>query len=51
MFKRNQQGVDAHYNNWVKVQRWANQNTTIDSLFIVPIYLESFRMYSERSIV
>lgn len=35
-------------NDWVDVCKWAKDNTTEDSCFISPIYLDRFRNYSQR---
>ena len=51
MYKRNQLRTDIEYKKWVDIQLWAKNNTPNDSLFIVPPYLESFRLYSERPIL
>jgi len=42
---------DAYENDWKAAQMWANKHTTIHTMFIVPIYLEGFRVFSERAIV
>jgi len=41
---------NSQESNWVSVQRWAKQNTPIDAAFIVPPYLEGFRVESERAL-
>ena len=35
--------------SWIRLQKWANENTDKDSLFIVPRELAGFRIYSMRS--
>jgi hypothetical protein len=35
---------------WLQAQRWARQHTVADAAFIVPPYLEGFRVESERSV-
>ncbi|MBU2529461.1 MAG: hypothetical protein KKD35_00325 [Elusimicrobia bacterium] len=37
--------------DWKAVQIWANENTQINSTFVTPVYLEGFRIYSQRGIV
>lgn len=51
MYMKNQKPSNDYYKSWVEVQKWANKNTAKDSMFIVPVYLSSFRLYSERPIV
>jgi hypothetical protein len=36
--------------NWLNTQIWAKQNTRIGDVFIVPPYMEGFRIESERTI-
>lgn len=35
--------------DWIKVCRWARDNTSINSIFITPPYISGFRVYSQRS--
>ncbi len=51
MFYKNQLRIDQEYADWVKVQMWAKNNTSVNALFIVPISIDGFRLYSERSIL
>lgn len=39
------------YISWKNVQLWTERNTSIDSVFIVPPYLDGFRVWSKRNIV
>lgn len=34
---------------WAEAQRWVEKNTLVDSLFLVPPWLEGFRTYARRS--
>jgi len=36
---------------WIDVQIWAKANTPEDSIYIIPPYINGFRVYSERSIL
>ena len=36
--------------DWRKVQLWAKNNTLIDAVFIAPIDMNGFRVFSERSV-
>lgn len=42
---------DDFFNNWIAAQQWAKTHTDTRTVFIVPIYLEGFRVFSERAIV
>ncbi len=50
LFYKNQIKLGKQTNDWVSVQVWARNNTPPNSVFIVPTYIDGFRMYSERSI-
>lgn len=51
MIKTNLNRVDHYKDSWVDVQKWSKNNTNRDAMFLVPIYLTGFRVYSERPIV
>lgn len=48
MYYKNQVKQDKYVNDWIAAQKWAKNNTSQDSIFIVPTYLNGFRFYSER---
>lgn len=37
--------------DWIKAQIWAKENTSRESVFITPPYLEGFRIHSQRGVV
>ena len=37
--------------NWIAAQLWAKENTPLDAMFIIPPYLQGFRVFSERGVV
>ena len=37
--------------DWINVQIWAKENTSTETVFITPPYLEGFRIHSQRGIV
>lgn len=51
MLRKNFLRKDFYLSSWIRTQKWVNANTGRDSIFIVPIYLPGFRVYSERTIV
>ncbi|NQT90840.1 MAG: hypothetical protein HQ558_06255 [Candidatus Omnitrophica bacterium] len=38
------------YDDWKRVQLWAEENTPVDSIFIVPVYMHGFRVFSKRPV-
>lgn len=51
MFKKNVLRTDEYKTNWIDIQKWAKENTETNAMFITPIYLQGFRVHSERSII
>lgn len=51
MVKSNFMRVDSYQQSWEDVQKWSKSHTNKSDMFIVPIYLSGFRVYSERPIV
>ncbi|MCX6113241.1 MAG: hypothetical protein NTY22_08200, partial [Proteobacteria bacterium] len=37
-------------NDWITLQLWCKGNTPKDSLFLIPPYVQDFRIWSERSV-
>lgn len=42
--------ANSQSKEWLSVQQWARENTPKDAAFIVPPYLEGFRVESERTL-
>jgi len=41
----------VHRTPWVDVQLWAKGHTSSDDLFIIPPYMDGFKVFSERGVV
>lgn len=41
----------VHRTPWVDVQLWAKSHTAQDDLFIIPPYIDGFKVFSERGII
>lgn len=48
MIQKNMNRSDAYQESWVETQLWAKSHTKNNDIFIVPIYLSGFRVFSER---
>jgi len=50
LLPKNTQELDFK-KDWITTQIWAKENTSVETVFITPPYLEGFRMHSQRGIV